>query len=129
MEMKMRIWIHPFFVLLLVSLAFTCKASAANDDHKIAFNTHCRNCHSYKKGDNRLGPSLYGIVDSKAGEVAGFNAYSGSLTGLTWDEATLDRFIANPASLAPNTYMNFPPVANAATREKIIEFLKSTNAP
>jgi len=116
-------------VPLLVSLAYPRVASAVDEDLKVVFNTHCRNCHSYKKGDNRLGPSLYGIVGNKAGEVAGYNAYSGSLKGITWDEATLDRFIAKPTSVAPSTNMNYPPVADAATRKKIIRFLRSTSAP
>jgi cytochrome c len=110
-------------------LANPCAAVAADDEGKSAFNTHCRNCHSFRKGDNRLGPSLYGIVGAKAGQVKGYNAYSGNLTGFIWDEARLDKFIANPASVSLNTNMNFPPVADTAQRKKIIEFLKSTSAP
>jgi cytochrome c len=114
---------------MLVSLAGASFAAAKDNDGKLAFNTHCRNCHSFKKGDNRLGPSLYGIVGAKAGQVKGFNAYSGSLTGFTWDEATLDRFIANPSSVAPTTNMNYPPVGDPAERAKIIDFLKAQASP
>lgn len=114
---------------LLVSLGCAGIAAAEDDDTKIAFNTHCRNCHSFKKGDNRLGPSLYGILGARAGQVEGYNGYSGSLTGFTWDEATLDKFITNPASVSPNTNMIYPPVADAARRKKIIEFLKSLGPP
>lgn len=115
--------------LISLGCAGMSAAAAENDGGKIAFNTHCRNCHSFKKGDNRLGPSLYGILGAKAGQVAGYNAYSGSLSGFAWDEATLDRFIANPRSVAPNTNMNYPPVGDAAERAKIIMFLKSQVSP
>ena len=89
---------------------------AALVDHgKTAFNIDCRTCHLYKNGDNRLGPSLHGIVGAKAGQVKCYNAYSG-LTGFSWDEAVLYKFLASRTSVAPNTNMNYPPVADAATR-------------
>jgi len=109
--------------------AGTTAAVAGSDDAKLAFNSHCRNCHSFKKGDNRLGPSLYGILGTKAGQVAGYRGYSGGLTGFTWDKSILDRFIANPASVSPGTSMNYPPVADPAQRAKIIEFLESQVSP
>jgi cytochrome c len=98
-----------------------------DDAGQIAFNTHCRNCHSTKPEDNRLGPTLHGIFGAKAGQVKGFGAYSGSLTpDITWDEATLDKFIANPDSISSGTTMKpFPGVADAAERKKIIDFLKT----
>ena len=40
----------------------------------------CRECHAFDKGDNRLGPSLYGVVGRKAGTAPNF-AYSNSLKG------------------------------------------------
>ena len=54
------------------------------------------------KDDNRLGPSLYGVVGRKAGSLEGF-AYSESLkdSGVTWDEPTLDKWIANPGAVIP----------------------------
>jgi cytochrome c len=97
----------------------------AADERVIAYNTHCRTCHSTKAKDNRLGPSLHGIIGAKAGQNSGYGAYSGALNGLTWDEATLDRFIAGPSGVATGTTMNSPPVADPAERRKIIDFLKS----
>ena len=91
------------------------------------FNNNCRTCHSWKKDDNRLGPNLNGVVGRKAGAVQGF-AYSESLkkSGITWDEATLDNFIANPDGVVPNNNMKpFTGVGDAGTRKQIIDFLKS----
>lgn len=98
-----------------------------DDAGQVAFNTHCRNCHSVEPGDNRLGPTLHGIVGAKAGQVKGFGNYSGSLTAdMTWDEATIDKFIANPTAMAPNTTMKpFGGVPDPAQRKLIIEFLKT----
>jgi cytochrome c len=103
-------------------------SAAAENEGQVAFNNHCRNCHSYKRADNRLGPSLFGIFGAKAGGVGEYRGYSGGLVGFTWDAATLDRFMADPRAVSPGTTMIFPPVDDRAERTKIIEFLKSPRA-
>lgn len=103
-------------------------APATDEDAgQVAFNTHCRTCHSVKPGDNRLGPSLYNIHGAKAGQVEGFTNYSGQLTAdMTWDDATLDKFIANPTAMASNTTMKpFAGIADADQRKLIIDYLKA----
>lgn len=117
---------------IIVALALTCVSHGASADdgaNKVAFNNHCRNCHSFKQGDNRLGPSMYGVYGANSGQVSGFRNYSGTLTGVVWDEATLDRFIADPASISAGTTMNYPHVADPRERAKIIAFLKSISGP
>lgn len=91
------------------------------------FNNNCRTCHSWKEGDNRLGPNLHKVVGRKSGTVEGF-AYSQSMkqANLTWDEGTLDKFIASPDGVVQNNNMKpFNGVTDAATRKQIVEFLKS----
>jgi cytochrome c len=70
---------------------------------------------------------LHGIVGAKAGQVKGFKGYSGGLTAdMTWDEATLDKFIAYPTALVSSTTMKpFGGVADPEQRKLIIEFLKT----
>jgi cytochrome c len=102
--------------------------AAVENEGQVAFNNHCRNCHSYKRADNRLGPSLFGILGAKAGGVGEYRGYSGGLVGFTWDAATLDRFMADPRAVSPGTTMIFPPVDDPAERTRIIEFLKSLPA-
>jgi cytochrome c len=122
--------LRPFpLALLLLAWTHSGAAVADDDENKIAYNNHCRTCHSFRKDDNRLGPSMYGIFGAQAGQVKGYRGYSGGLVNFTWDEATLDRFIANPASISTGTNMVSPPVADAAERGKIIRFLKSNGAP
>jgi cytochrome c len=111
-----------------LSLAWSASAAAAGADPAIAFNSHCRTCHSSRPNDHRLGPSLANVFGSKAGTAIGYRGYSGALSGLTWDEATLDRFISDPASLATSTNMIYPPVRDAGVRAQIIAFLKSISA-
>lgn len=81
-----------------------------------------------KEGDNRLGPSLHKIFGAKAGTASGYGNYSQGLksSGIVWDEATLDKFIANPDDVIPNNNMNpYTGLSDAAVRKQIVEYLKS----
>jgi len=121
----MRALIIP--IALTLSAALSQAAGAADASGEQMFNNNCRTCHSWKAGDNRLGPTLHGIVGRKSGAIEGF-AYSQPMkqANLTWDAATLDKFIANPDSVVANNNMKpFGGVGDAGTRQKIIEFLKS----
>lgn len=105
---------------------------AADDSGMLAFNNHCRQCHSYMKDDNRLGPSLHGIVGRKAGTVPNFGNYSASLksSGITWTPDVLDKWIANPGAVVPGNIMAppYPGVADEAQRKAIVAFLQSDTA-
>lgn len=121
----------PFILVSAISavmLAYAAPARAADDkDGEAVFNNACRTCHSTKPDDNRLGPTLHGIVGKAAGSTAGFN-YSGSMknAGLTWDEATLDKFIANPDAVVQGNNMKpFTGISDEAQRKAIIGFLAS----
>lgn len=110
---------------LLGSLASV--PAAAQEDGQIAFNNSCRTCHTVKEGDNRLGPSLAGIIGRKAGSLPGYN-FSSSMkqSGITWDEANLDQFIANPEQVVSGNAMKpYGGITDAAQRKAIIAFLKT----
>ncbi|MCY1670230.1 c-type cytochrome [Novosphingobium sp. SL115] len=86
----------------------------------------CKSCHSPEKGKNMVGPSLFGVFGTKAGEVAGFN-FSPAMkaSGLTWDEATLDEYLAGPMKKVPGTKMTYAGQPDAAKRKELIEYIKS----
>lgn len=115
----------PIAVALAAALV---PLSARAEELEISFNDHCRECHSFVKDDNRLGPSLYGVVGRKAGTEPGY-AFTQSMkdSGVTWDEATLDKWIADPGAVVPGNGMS-PPysgIDDPAIRKRIIAFLKS----
>lgn len=84
----------------------------------------CRSCHSVEPGRNMIGPSLHDIVGKPAAAVPGY-AYSNALkaSGLTWDAATLDAWLASPAKLVPGNKMVFAGQTNPAKRQEIIDYL------
>ncbi|HEY2590404.1 MAG TPA: hypothetical protein VGI35_02330, partial [Steroidobacteraceae bacterium] len=105
-------------------------SSAAPDagGGEIKFNTFCRQCHSFVKGDNRLGPSLYGVLGRTAGTAPGYLAYSPGMkmAGWVWTPEMIDMWISNPYKILPNTNMRpFPGVADPKVRQQIIAFLAS----
>jgi cytochrome c len=114
---------------LVAFLAFAAAAQAdtKGDDLQVAFNIACRTCHSMREGDNRLGPSLHGVVGRKAGSLEGY-AYSSAMqqSGIVWDEKTLDAFIANPEQVVHGNGMKpFGGIDDAKQRGEIVAFLKS----
>jgi len=117
------------FIPIAAALCGTASAQQpkVDEEAELQFNGHCRECHSFDKGDNRLGPTLYGVVGRKAGTVPGF-AYSNSVkdSGIVWDEATLDKWITNPGAVIPDNNMAalFGGIDDPSIRAKIIAFLK-----
>jgi cytochrome c len=72
----------------------------------------------------RVGPALRGVFGRRAAAEPGF-PYSDALkkAQFTWDEARLDRWLADPDSLIPGNDMSFR-LDNAAERSAIIAYLK-----
>jgi cytochrome c len=99
---------------------------------EVKFNTYCRTCHSWRKDDNRLGPSLYDVIGRKAGTAPGYLGYSSSMrgSGIVWTKPMIDKWIADPYKVIPDTNMRpFPGIPDPATRQKIITFLESHHDP
>ena len=46
-------------------------------------------------------------------------------SGLTWDQATLDRYLAAPQDVVPGTKMTFAGLKDDAKRSTVIDYLKS----
>ena len=90
---------------------------------KTAFNK-CAICHSIKDGENKIGPSLAGVVGRKSHSEPGF-AYSEPMKSydVTWDPTTLDVYLTDPRKVVPGTKMIFPGLKNDAERSNLIAYL------
>ncbi|WP_429408915.1 PQQ-dependent sugar dehydrogenase [Paraburkholderia sp. GAS82] len=97
---------------------------------KVFFQQNCAMCHADTLGPGNLpimgqGPSLVGVLGRRAGSIPNFsftNALSGS--GLTWDSATLEHFLLNPAAAVPGTTMPIS-VADSNDRSNVIAYLST----
>ena len=122
MPLSTRLIAATLFIALPVS-AFSAPGNAARG--RRTFTAQCAACH-HAKADNRLeGPGLLGVVGRKAGTYDGF-AFSDAMkkSGLTWDAATLDKYLAAPTEFVPGTTM-LQPVTAATARADLIAFLNT----
>lgn len=101
-------------------------ATTADTSGKPAAFAQCAACHSTEKGKMGIGPSLAGVYGTKSGEIAGY-AFSDAMksANLTWDEATLDKYLTAPMKVVPGTKMTFAGLSDAAKRKEVIEYLKT----
>ena len=88
--------------------------------------SQCSVCHSTEAGKTIIGPSLAGVYGSKAGAVTGFQ-FSTAMknSGLTWNAASLDKFLADPKAVVPGTLMSFAGLKDEEQREAVIRYLKT----
>ena len=104
----------------------TVAAAAPAAGAKPAAFAQCAACHAVEPGKHGVGPSLHGVYGTKSGELAGY-AFSDAMkaANLTWDDATLDAFLAAPMKTVPGTKMAFAGQPDAAKRKELIEYIKS----
>ncbi len=88
------------------------------------FKSLCSICHSVQAGKNGMGPSLFGVVGRKTASEAGFHYSVGNQNAnLTWDESTLDKYLASPKTVVPGTTMSFAGVKDDTKRSDLIAYL------
>lgn len=77
----------------------------------------------------KVGPSLLGVVGRRAGGLENF-AYTAALrdSRLTWDVATLDRWIEKPTALVPGTTMIYVGMPAEADRRALIAYIASARS-
>ncbi|WP_074120502.1 cytochrome c family protein [Bradyrhizobium sp. AS23.2] len=113
-------------VLASVAIALVCSPGLARATGDVARGERlykgCGDCHSIT--ENRVGPMHKGVVGRKAGSVPGYD-YSADLknSGIVWTEDNLDKWLAGPQAMVPETKMFFD-VPDAQDRADIIAFLK-----
>ena len=116
------LFLIPALTLLGMAAALPAQ-TAPRPDGATLFRQRCASCHNMTPGAKAvLAPSLIGVLNRKAAATA-FN-YSPALkaSNLTWNRATLDRYIAAPGRTVPGTRMVIA-VSDAAQRGAILDFI------
>src|SRR5262250_2705226 len=114
-----------FAVVLMTFGSFAVAQQDIADGQK-AYEAQCASCHTVKPGVNGFGPSLAGVFGRPAGKAPGFNNYSGGMasSGIVWDEANLDAFLADTSKKVPGTSMPVS-IPDARVRSTVIAYLRS----
>jgi len=94
---------------------------------KAAFRAQCALCHSAEPNDGggAQGPNLNGVFGRHSAGNAEFG-YTAAMkaSGLTWNAATLDRFLAAPTRVVPGSAMVIP-VPDNTERANIIAYFQA----
>ncbi len=107
-------------LVLLLPAGAAAAADAKNGEEVYG---RCLACHALNS--DRVGPRHCGLVGRRAGAIPGFD-YSAAMkrSRLTWNEKTLDRFLADPMKTVPGTTMTYAGVPGAKERADLIAYLK-----
>lgn len=108
----------------LTCLALPARAGGNPGQGEDVFAQECAECHSVREGKNKKGPSLFAVLDRKAASITDF-AYSDSLarSGLSWNDAALDAYIADPRKAVPGGKMKYDGLSDAGARADLIAYL------
>ena len=111
--------------LLLAASATAALAADPAAGEKI-FKTQCGICHAVVAGENRIGPTLFGVVGRPAGSVPGFNYTADhKKLGITWTAATLDKYLTNPRAMVPDTSMVYAGLKDDTERADLVAYLET----
>ncbi len=108
-------------VTLVNVSAFAAGDAAAGE---ALFKRKCAICHSPVEGQNKIGPSLWGVVGRRAGTLPTYT-YSDAMKNAnrTWDAATLSDYLINPREKIPGIKMIFVGLPNETDRDNVIAYL------
>ena len=115
----------------LLGLALASTADVADGDAekgKKVFNK-CKTCHVVDAEKNKVGPHLVGIFGRTAGAAEGFK-YSDAMmnSGITWDEATIAAYIADPKGFVEGNKMAFAGLRKEEQIADVIAYLREAAA-
>ena len=110
-----------FFTASFIVSAIAASSGDAQRGRK-AFEQTCTGCHALDRV--RVGPRLRNVYGLPAGKDSQFS-YSDALKGasVTWNETTLDRWLADPEGVVPGNDMSFR-LSDATKRADIIAYLQ-----
>jgi cytochrome c len=120
---------HLLLATFVVGIAWSSVDPATAQDATAGaavFKSQCSICHSVVRGRNMVGPSLFDIVGRQAGKIPGFHYSPANRdSGLTWDPATLDRYLTSPSTVVPHTIMTYAGLKDAKKRADLIAYLST----
>ena len=117
------------FLAIVPAVAFAVHPSHAQDaaaGEKVF--TKCKVCHVADKDQNKVGPSLNGVIGRTAGTHPGFS-YSQAMveagkSDVKWDEPTLTTYLHDPKAMVKGTKMAFAGLKDDKDVANVIAYLK-----
>ncbi|RRI02336.1 cytochrome c family protein [Mesorhizobium tamadayense] len=116
------------FIALSATIFITSPSQAQDAAAGEKVFTKCKVCHIADKDQNKVGPSLNGVIGRTAGTHPGFS-YSQAMvaagkSGTKWDEPTLTTYLHDPKAMVKGTKMAFPGLKSDQDIANVIAYLK-----
>lgn len=114
---------YAFMALAMIFVPVAAHADGDAAAGKTVFNK-CSICHSIKDGENKIGPSLYGVVGRPSHSEPGYT-YSEAMKkyDVTWDADALNTYLVDPRKVVTGTKMIFPGIKDDTERSNVIAYL------
>lgn len=120
------------FCLTLTTIMLASSSVALADGDAIvgaAVFRKCAACHTATERQNRVGPSLMGIVGRPVASLPDYN-YSPAMKafgadGKVWDEALLRKYLPAPQFLVKGIRMTFPGLKSDKDLDNLIAYLRN----
>ncbi len=121
----MRLALLPIPMLAAVLLMAPAAHAADPVAGKAIFEQTCAKCHSLDVGMNKVGPSLWHVVNRPSGAIEGFD-YSMALKNLhgVWTPDALNVYLQNPRGDIHGVKMFFRGLPDAKDRADVIAYLE-----
>lgn len=90
------------------------------------YEDNCTQCHTIRPGSNKKGPQLLGVYMAPSAQLKDYK-YSEAMSHANWiwDAKTLDKYIADPEAVLPDTRMLSDPMPSTQDRQDIIAYLST----
>ena len=114
----------------LVATPAAAQGDAARGAGLFTWEGHgCIGCHPQTRDPYAFGPSLCGVVGTRAGVHPAYDRYSDAIrnSGIVWDVARLDAFLTFPLRNLRGTTMVFAGIEDAGERADVIAYLVREN--
>ncbi|HXD45871.1 MAG TPA: cytochrome c family protein [Pseudolabrys sp.] len=110
-------------VAALVAAAWTVTGAARAQDAAAGEQVfkRCVPCHSIGEGaKNKVGPELNGLDGRHSGTAPAFSySDANKNSGIVWNKANFEKYIADPRAMIPGTKMIFPGIKNPKDVENL----------
>ncbi len=125
MRTRMRVTVGAVTIFAAcVAAALPALADGDAAAGKTLFTQKCGLCHAPVEGQNKIGPSLWGVVGRRAGTLPTYT-YSDAMKNAnrTWTASTLDDYLTAPRQKIPGVKMIFAGLPDAQDRQNVIAYL------
>ena len=120
-----------FFGFGMIFCGIIDLSNAADPENgKIIFK-RCIACHYADKTDNKIGPTLKGVIGRQAGSIEGYR-FSSAMTeagkgGLVWTKENLLNFLHNPQAMVKGTRMASIKIKDDNEIDDLIAYLQDAS--